>query len=462
MSNQPFLATIIGIPHIPSVREVNIRSGPSTTHELIFKATVGSANLRIVDVREDSNGNNLAGKVYQWFQLMFTDSTTGWVRDDLIEVIGDGTRAGYTVITTPTLAFNLTRRVEIRPGQEIVTPGVRPAPSSGFVPLGVRTQTVTAVQPTTPAAPVAQPTTPAAPAAQPAQPAQPAAAPAPTTPPPEPAAPTGPARAVCMGRTGANVRPGPGTQHNPPVLNIPYLAEADILEAKQGDAPGDPFKWVRIAYQGKQGWIREDFIRLKGSFGQLGVAAEDLYPSCIPDSWWVRDYNLDPSKNSFVNVHWGWDHAANVGSAILAGPRGGFVVKAATCRKCGPNGASAVDMGFGLSDSRVLNDDGWNYGYGHYVIVRYNNDLLPESTRKMLEGRGLGGAHAFVMYAHLHQISVQEGQTLQPGQLIGTCGNSGNSSGAHLHLELRYGKDINSAWARLRENLMSPGTLYLR
>ncbi|RCW90721.1 M23 family metallopeptidase [Winogradskyella arenosi] len=58
-------------------------------------------------------------------------------------------------------------------------------------------------------------------------------------------------------------------------------------------------------------------------------------------------------------------------------------------------------------------------GYGNTVVVRHYNGL--EST-----------------YAHLSHIGVQPNDTLQKGQYLGKGGNTGNSRGSHLHLELSY------------------------
>ena len=41
------------------------------------------------------------------------------------------------------------------------------------------------------------------------------------------------------------------------------------------------------------------------------------------------------------------------------------------------------------------------------------------------------------IYAHLDSISVQTGQIIEAGDVIGIEGNTGNSTGIHLHLELR-------------------------
>ena len=40
-------------------------------------------------------------------------------------------------------------------------------------------------------------------------------------------------------------------------------------------------------------------------------------------------------------------------------------------------------------------------------------------------------------FAHLSKILVEHGQPIERGQKIGTLGNSGRSTGPHLHYEIR-------------------------
>ncbi len=63
---------------------------------------------------------------------------------------------------------------------------------------------------------------------------------------------------------------------------------------------------------------------------------------------------------------------------------------------------------------------GWGGSFGYQVVVRHG------------DGR-------YSQYAHLSAISVRDGQTVTAGQRIGRSGSTGNSSGPHLHFEVRTG-----------------------
>lgn len=61
-------------------------------------------------------------------------------------------------------------------------------------------------------------------------------------------------------------------------------------------------------------------------------------------------------------------------------------------------------------------------GYGNYVVVR---------------GTAANGTEYRTYYAHLSKINVSVGQAVDENTVIGAVGNTGCSTGAHLHLELR-------------------------
>ena len=58
-------------------------------------------------------------------------------------------------------------------------------------------------------------------------------------------------------------------------------------------------------------------------------------------------------------------------------------------------------------------------GYGYYVVLRHPNGLE-------------------TIYGHLSKILVEENQIVRAGETIGLGGNTGRSTGSHLHFETRY------------------------
>ena len=74
---------------------------------------------------------------------------------------------------------------------------------------------------------------------------------------------------------------------------------------------------------------------------------------------------------------------------------------------------------------RVVQDQGRRKGYGKYIIIRHTNGL--ETT-----------------YGHLSKQLVRENQVVKAGDVIGLGGNTGFSTGPHLHFETRLlGEKIN-------------------
>ena len=119
MANQPFLVTVIGIPSVPTITEVNVRSGPGTNYDILFKAPVGMAGLAVSDIQPDNEGKNQNDKVYQWLKLTFDGGAVGWTRDDLLQAQGDGTQWGYPVITQAALLFDLTRGTPAKTSESV-------------------------------------------------------------------------------------------------------------------------------------------------------------------------------------------------------------------------------------------------------------------------------------------------------------------------------------------------------
>lgn len=85
-----------------------------------------------------------------------------------------------------------------------------------------------------------------------------------------------------------------------------------------------------------------------------------------------------------------------------------------------PTGTSVKSV----AEGRVVSA-GWGGSYGYEVVVRHS------------DGR-------YSQYAHLSAISVKDGQSVGAGQRIGRSGSTGNSTGPHLHFEVRTGPGFGS------------------
>ncbi|MFI6941144.1 M23 family metallopeptidase [Streptomyces sp. NPDC050418] len=121
----------------------------------------------------------------------------------------------------------------------------------------------------------------------------------------------------------------------------------------------------------------------------------------------VKKYTLSASYaqagGMWAHKHSGQDFAVPIGTPVDA-------VHAGTVVKAGPNGA------------------GDGPAYGNAVVIKHANGKYSQ-------------------YAHLSKVQVKPGQQVKTGQQIALSGNTGNSSGPHLHFEIRttpnYGSAIN-------------------
>lgn len=68
---------------------------------------------------------------------------------------------------------------------------------------------------------------------------------------------------------------------------------------------------------------------------------------------------------------------------------------------------------------RIVKDQGRRVGYGKYIVIRHDNGLE-------------------TVYGHLSKQLVKENQLVKAGEVIGLGGNTGRSTGSHLHFETRF------------------------
>lgn len=104
--------------------------------------------------------------------------------------------------------------------------------------------------------------------------------------------------------------------------------------------------------------------------------------------------------------HYGVDIANSVGTPIYATANGKVRLVHGTCPKNGYYGSSCGG------------------GWGNYVLITHN----------------VNGQVYETVSAHLNSVNVRVGQEVTQGQMIGAMGNSGSSTGPHLHFEIHKGK----------------------
>ena len=123
---------------------------------------------------------------------------------------------------------------------------------------------------------------------------------------------------------------------------------------------------------------------------------------------------------------------AKPGQTIVTASAGYFVRPISGGKKSqGIHGYNAVDLaapvGTPIAASAsgkviISRTGGYNGGYGTYVVISHSNGTQ-------------------TLYAHMNANRVSVGQTVSQGQVIGTVGMTGRTTGPHVHFEVRGAKN---------------------
>lgn len=165
--------------------------------------------------------------------------------------------------------------------------------------------------------------------------------------------------------------------------------KSHISEEQEGDIPE--------FYNGELFDPDEEFIRLKKEVKEMRAVeeqerlrAEEVLKSSYPALQYPVSANINTAySEDNVDFHNGIDFAVQEGTPVYAAGKG-----------------------------TVINADDDQNGYGLCVIIDH----------------GAGEMHT--LYAHLSEISVNEGDEVNAGDLIGYSGKTGNTYGAQLHFEV--------------------------
>ena len=217
----------------------------------------------------------------------------------------------------------------------------------------------------------------------------------------------------------------PGNELIIPPVNGVYakLRETITINQLAEETGVDPYQIIDSPYNNALFDAQPDSILIEGlqvmvpggNGGNCNIWGEG--PSVVSGG---EDGDGNPTTNTGTYSLWGC--TANVaGGGFPAGnPMGGSYVFF--------QGFSPAHTGVDLSANEGLPVlaagygtvvfAGWNqYGYGNTIVIAHGTN--------------------FTLYGHLSSIGVSCGQDVNGGQTIGAVGNTGNSSGSHLHFEIR-------------------------
>ncbi|MBN8562802.1 MAG: peptidoglycan DD-metalloendopeptidase family protein [Leptolyngbya sp. UWPOB_LEPTO1] len=222
-----------------------------------------------------------------------------------------------------------------------------------------------------------------------------------------------PAELIASDRTGQiNVRTRPSTSAT--LAGFAVAGDGiQILDQIQGR---DGYTWYRMQSNrsGIEGWVRGDLVRILAASSQpranlsrtaplpsptQSANCAPVYPVPIP----VINQGFGQVPDSFnlgqTRLHTGVDFDGRIGDPI-----------------------NSPVCGVVFYVGREQDETSYEWGYGWHIKIRDQQ----------------GQIH---LLAHISKAYVKPGQTVNPGQRIADIGNNGNSTGPHLHYEIRQGAD---------------------
>lgn len=185
-------------------------------------------------------------------------------------------------------------------------------------------------------------------------------------------------------------------------LEILYGISQEVIVAYEPNGLDFPYRLVPETKILIPGAVRELFVWTPPDLSSVGGTSSEgsgVRPIIVGTGTFVYPVNGRNFTQFFWYGHPGLDIALGEGSAVYA------------------------------SDTGTVTYAGWNnFGYGNLIVVNHGN-----------------GFETF--YGHLSGINVVPGQIVYQGNVIGASGNTGNSSGPHIHFEIRINNNRdNPCW----------------
>lgn len=209
--------------------------------------------------------------------------------------------------------------------------------------------------------------------------------------------------------------------------------------------------------------IKAEKTEMEAKEAQLGEQQDELQGKLDETTKLINEYAAD--QKALEKMHAAEEKAADeidaqiarliADSDVVPGSEG-FIWPVSTSKMISsPVGSRVAPGGFGSTNhkgvdicnvgytssvyatksGRVLltNSSGWGGGYGNYVVIDHGGGLT-------------------TLYAHMSVVKVSPGDTVSQGTVIGVTGNTGASTGPHLHYEVRTTTIVNGKSVTVYQN----------
>lgn len=168
--------------------------------------------------------------------------------------------------------------------------------------------------------------------------------------------------------------------------------------------------------------LEEEIIRYNGlsdssdlAIGSIIIVPNGEIPTETAPETKVVKKSTSPARGTGVPEYAGYFLRPVIGGTRTQGLHGYNAVDLAA-----PAGTSVMASAQGMVV--IASAGGWNGGYGNYVVIEHANGTQ-------------------TLYAHLQTVNVSRGATVGQGDVIGSVGSTGRSTGYHLHFEIRGAKN---------------------
>lgn len=189
------------------------------------------------------------------------------------------------------------------------------------------------------------------------------------------------------------------------------MGPLDKMFRAAGMSPDDLLKQVKRGYSGQGGPLMP-FVSTKGTT----LSPDEQRANAILQGLdRMNLYRLAAVKSPFANPIPSGNYRFTSGFGYRRDPKGAGTRMHAGLDFAGPYGTPIRATADG-----VVVHAGWSNGYGRMVKIRHDFGLE-------------------TLYGHMSQIRVSVGQRVSRGDRIGDMGNSGRSTGTHLHYEVHVG-----------------------